>query len=139
MKKIEIFDPAMCCSTGICGPSIDKDLLRFATLVDSLKNMGVFVKRYNLSSEPQAFLKNQKVYEMLNSEGVKVLPITLVDGKVVVIGKYPSTKQMCEWTDKNLMIVPSSSVAQIESLANNYLCCAKNNEKGDHCNCSKKN
>ncbi|MCI2169922.1 MAG: arsenic metallochaperone ArsD family protein, partial [Prevotella sp.] len=44
MKKIEIFDPAMCCSTGVCGPSVDKDLLRMATLIDTLKNMGIEIK-----------------------------------------------------------------------------------------------
>ena len=34
-KKIEIFDPAMCCSTGICGPSVNENLLRVATLINS--------------------------------------------------------------------------------------------------------
>ena len=33
MKKIEIFDPAMCCSTGVCGPGVDPELLRMATMV----------------------------------------------------------------------------------------------------------
>ncbi len=28
MSVIEIFDPAMCCSTGVCGPSIDTELMR---------------------------------------------------------------------------------------------------------------
>lgn len=40
MKKIEIFDPAMCCPTGLCGPNINPDLMRHGadglpvTLVD---------------------------------------------------------------------------------------------------------
>ncbi len=30
MTTIEVFDPAMCCSTGVCGPQVDPDLARFA-------------------------------------------------------------------------------------------------------------
>jgi len=32
MKTIEIFDPAMCCSSGVCGPSVDPKLVRSLTL-----------------------------------------------------------------------------------------------------------
>ena len=86
MKKIEIFDPAMCCSTGVCGPSVDKDLLRMATLIDTLKNMGIEIKRHNLSSEPQAFIQNTVIKELLEAKGTDILPATLVDGKVAVTG-----------------------------------------------------
>lgn len=82
MKEIEIFDPAMCCSTGVCGPSVDKNLLRIATLIDALKNMGIEVKRHNLSSEPQAFIHNEKVKLLLQKKGADVLPVTLVDGEI---------------------------------------------------------
>lgn len=94
MKTIEIFDPAMCCSTGVCGPSVDKELLRIATVIDALKQMGVTVVRHNLSSEPQAFIRNETVNALLRSEGAEVLPVTMVDGTVAVKGKYPSTAQM---------------------------------------------
>nr|WP_298673565.1 arsenite efflux transporter metallochaperone ArsD [uncultured Prevotella sp.] len=107
MKKIEIFDPAMCCSTGVCGPSVDKDLLRMATLIDTLKNMGIEIKRHNLSSEPQAFIQNTVIKELLEAKGTDILPATLVDGKVAVTGKYPSTAQMSQWTGKDLSIVPA--------------------------------
>lgn len=106
MRKIEIFDPALCCSTGVCGPSVDKNLLRMATLIDALRNMGIEVRRHNLSSEPQAFIQNQKVKALLQSEGAGALPLTLVDGDIVVKGEYPSTKQMSEWTGKDLSLVP---------------------------------
>ena len=58
-KKIEIFDPAMCCSTGICGPSVNENLLRVATLINSLANKGIIIKRFGLSSDPQAFVDNK--------------------------------------------------------------------------------
>ncbi len=29
--RIQVYDPAMCCSTGVCGPEVDPVLVRFAT------------------------------------------------------------------------------------------------------------
>lgn len=98
MKKIEIYDPAMCCSTGICGPSIDQELLRVATVINSLAKKGVSITRYNLSSEPQAFIDNKKVNEYLIKEEVEILPITLVDGEVVKTRTYPTDDEFAEWT-----------------------------------------
>ena len=37
MKKIEIFDPAMCCPTGLCGTNINPELMRIAVVIESLK------------------------------------------------------------------------------------------------------
>ncbi|GBG55822.1 arsenic resistance operon repressor [Sporomusaceae bacterium FL31] len=98
MRKIEIYDPAMCCSTGICGPSIDQELLRVATVMNSLAKRGVFITRYNLSSDPQAFIDNKKVNEYLIKEEVEVLPITLVDGEVVKTRAYPTDDEFAQWT-----------------------------------------
>lgn len=49
---IRVFDPAMCCSTGVCGPSVEPDLARFAADLAWLQAQGITVERYNLSSEP---------------------------------------------------------------------------------------
>jgi hypothetical protein len=83
MKKMIIFDPAMCCSTGVCGPSVDKELLRVATLLNNLKSHGVVVERHNLTGNPQIFVDNKTVNRMLLKEGVEVLPIVMIDGEVV--------------------------------------------------------
>lgn len=90
MAKMVIYDPAMCCSTGVCGPSIDPELLRVSTVLDSLEKNGIKVERYNLTSNPQAFVDNKEVNEMLNKDGVDILPITMLDGKVVKTGSYPT-------------------------------------------------
>lgn len=97
MKKMVIFDPAMCCSTGVCGPSVDKNLLRVSTLINNLKNKGILIERYNLSSSPQVFLDNKIVSEMLNNQGVEVLPITIVDGEVVKTKAYPTNEEFSEF------------------------------------------
>lgn len=95
MKKMIIFDPAMCCSTGVCGPSVNPELLRVATTINVLKNKGVIIERYNLSQNPQAFINNKTISDILNSNGVKVLPVTMVDGIVVKHGSYPTNEEFC--------------------------------------------
>jgi len=93
MKKIEVYDPAMCCSTGVCGPSIDPNLLRVATVLDALKNKGFNIMRYNLSEEPNEFIENEDVSALLKARGVEVLPITFIDGKVVKAGAYLTNEE----------------------------------------------
>lgn len=97
MIKLEIFDPAMCCSTGICGPSIDPELLRVSTIVNNLNKKGINVIRHNLSQEPQAFLDNSSVSNLLKSKGANALPITILNGEVVKLGSYPTNKELSEW------------------------------------------
>lgn len=63
-----IFDPAMCCSTGVCGPSVDKELLRVSTVLNTLKNKGILVERYNLTNNPQIFIENKVIKEVKNND-----------------------------------------------------------------------
>jgi hypothetical protein len=99
MKKMIIFDPAMCCSTGVCGPSVDKDLLRVATVINSLKIKGILVERHNLTSNPQIFVDNKEINRMLLKEGVEVLPIVMVDGEVVKTKAYPTNEEILNLLD----------------------------------------
>jgi hypothetical protein len=94
MPKLQIFDPAMCCSTGVCGPSIDPALPRFAADLEWLKSKGVEVERYNLAQEVAAFTSNPVVKTALNSRGSKCLPLLLLDGMIVVEGVYPTREQL---------------------------------------------
>ena len=107
MKKIEIFDPAMCCPTGLCGTNINPELMRIAVAIESLKRQGVTVIRHNLRDEPQIYVSNQIVNNYLQKHGAEALPITLVDGEVAVSKTYPTTRQMSEWTGINLDFMPT--------------------------------
>ena len=106
MKKIEIFDPAMCCPTGLCGTSISPELMRIAVVIETVKKQGIIVPRHNLRDEPQVYVSNKTVNEYLQKHGAEALPITLVDGEVAVSKGYPTTKQMSEWTGSNLDFMP---------------------------------
>jgi hypothetical protein len=96
MKTIEIFDPPMCCSTGVCGPSIDPVLPRFVADLHWLANQGVQVNRYNLAQEPQAFAANESVKAVLTEDGNECLPLILINGKVASKGVYPDRVQLAE-------------------------------------------
>jgi len=63
MKKVEIFDPAKCCSTGVCGPSVDPDLTRVASAVYSLEQKGV------TGNAAQNVLINMSFKEVFNLSG----------------------------------------------------------------------
>lgn len=97
MKTIEIFDPAMCCSTGVCGPSIDPEVLRMATVVNALKAKGITIIRHGLAHEPQDFVANKAISDILQKEGADVLPVTLVDGAVAKTGVYPTNAELSAW------------------------------------------
>ncbi len=58
MKTIQVYDPPMCCSTGICGTDIDPDLVNFAAMLSQLGTHGIKVERYNLGQQPMAFVQN---------------------------------------------------------------------------------
>jgi len=96
MVKLEVFDPPMCCITGICGTSDDEILVTFASDLEWLKNEGVDVVRYGLSLKPAEFAKNKKVKETFNKEGNKSLPILVIDDNIVSKSCYPSREKLAE-------------------------------------------
>jgi arsenite methyltransferase len=95
--KVEVFDPAMCCSTGVCGPSVDPKLVQFAADLDWLKSQGVPVERYNLAQTPAAFAANATVKSTLEKHGTDCLPLVIVDGSIASVGGYPTRVELAQW------------------------------------------
>jgi AhpD family alkylhydroperoxidase len=94
---VQVFDPAMCCSTGVCGPAVDPRLVRFAADLDWLKSQGASVERFNLAQEPRAFAENAAVKAALEATGEAALPLVEVDGEVKSRGVYPSRDELALW------------------------------------------
>jgi hypothetical protein len=94
--KIEIYDPAMCCSTGVCGPGVDPELVRIQETLRQIQKQApeVQVLRFGLSNDPQAFVANTLVAELLKSEGPECLPLVFADGDIVSKGHYPANEQI---------------------------------------------
>ena len=94
---VQVFDPAMCCSTGVCGPSINPVLPRFAADLEWLAAQGAVVQRFNLSQEPGAFVANPNVQAALEEMGTDCLPLIIVNGHVMSKGKYPVRFTLAKW------------------------------------------
>lgn len=97
MSKVEIFDPAMCCSTGVCGPGVDPELLRMSAIINALEGEGIKIHRYGLSQNPEAFMANTLINEILINDGVEALPVTIVDGELKQMGTYPTNADLATW------------------------------------------
>ncbi len=96
MKTLEVFDPPMCCSTGVCGPNVDPVLVQFASDFLWVAGQGVHVERYNLSQQPQAFAANETVKAALNKYGTDCLPLILLNGSIVCKGRYPGREELAQ-------------------------------------------
>jgi len=94
MTTIRVFEPALCCSTGVCGPDLDDRLVSFTADLDHLKALGVDIERHNLANDPMAFATAAPVRDFLQVAGSEGLPLTLVDGVTVMTGGYPARDQL---------------------------------------------
>jgi hypothetical protein len=92
--EVELFDPPMCCPTGLCGPALDQTLLDLNELVLDLQSRGIRVERYQMTSQPQAYLSHAEVMRIVREQQLAALPITVVRGSVVKVGAYPTRAEI---------------------------------------------
>lgn len=91
---VELFDPPMCCPTGVCGPALDQTLLDVNDMILALKAEGVTVSRYQMTSHPQAFLSNNAVMQLMRERELDALPVAVVEGSVIKVGAYPTLEEI---------------------------------------------
>lgn len=97
MPAIRVFEPALCCNTGVCGPDVDQSLVDFTADLNHLKAQGVDIERHNLANDPSAFATDDTVRSFLQVAGSEGLPLTLVDGVTVATGTYPTRDQLVKF------------------------------------------
>lgn len=95
---VQVFDPAMCCSTGVCGPTVDPALATFASDLAWLAAQGVSVQRHNLSQEPKAFAERDLVRGLLAERGDEALPAVVIAGELRSWGRYPTRTELAAWS-----------------------------------------
>jgi len=122
--QIEVFDPAMCCSTGVCGPSVDPALARFAADLDNLAASGATVRRFNLGQEPLAFAQNDQVREILTAKGESGLPVVLTNGVIRSSGRFPTRDELAQWSGIAVASVSRETTTESDTVA--VACCAPN-------------
>lgn len=92
-----VYDPALCCSSGVCGVDADQELIQFSADLDWLKKQGIEVKRFNLAQEPMEFATNAQVKSFLEEQGADKLPVILVGNEVKASATYPSRHELAAW------------------------------------------
>ena len=111
MSKVQVFEPALCCATGVCGADVDQALVTFSADLDFVRGRGGEVSRYNLASEPLAFVETEAVKGFLQVVGSKGLPLVLVDGVTAMTGGYPTRAELSEWAGVTLPVTAGSPPA----------------------------
>ena len=124
MTTVTVYDPPMCCSTGVCGTDVEQQLITFAADLDWLKSQGVTVRRINLSQEPTEFTINEQVNALIQASASDDLPAILIDGEMVSKARYPSRKELAAWS--NLAFEDRESSASSSS-------CRPSNTKSSCC------
>jgi hypothetical protein len=122
-QQIIIYESAMCCSSGLCGPSPDQGLLDVQNVLEEIKKMGSEVERYSITLNPKKFRENPQVIKLIQEQQLKALPITTFNGDVVKSGRYPTLEEL-----KKLLkdgVAPSAVLAQ--ETTSEQGCCAGQN------------
>jgi len=120
MKSIQVFDPALCCSTGVCGVDIDQALVSFSADVEWAKRNGARIERFNLAQQPLAFAENPTVKAFLERSGQDALPLILVDGEIALAGRYPDRGELTRWTG---IAQPVAEAQPVASCCSGSRCC----------------
>ncbi|MCL6262612.1 arsenite efflux transporter metallochaperone ArsD [Craterilacuibacter sp. RT1T] len=122
MTKIEIFDPALCCSSGVCGTEVDQALVNFAADFDWAKAQGADICRFNLAQEPLAFAENPVVKGFLERSGADLLPLVLVNGEIALMGRYPRRAELARFAGISTFAA-ASAPAQSSCCGGSTGCC----------------
>jgi hypothetical protein len=102
MRQIQVFDPPLCCSTGVCGTEVDQQLVTFAGDAAWAMRQGVALERFNLAQQPVEFAARPLVRAFLEEAGPEALPLVLLDGAIAISGRYPSRAELAEWAGVSL-------------------------------------
>lgn len=116
MTTLTVYDPPMCCSTGVCGPEVDPKLAQFAGDLDWLKSQGIQVRRFNLAQEPARFVENEAVKTILDRSGDDELPAILVGDSLVASGRYPGRDELAVLAGLRTALAPVEMTEQIKEL-----------------------
>lgn len=112
MATIAVFEPALCCNTGVCGEDVDQNLVTFTADMAWLGEQGATITRHNLANDPLAFAHNESVRGFLEIAGSAGLPLVLVDGVTVATGRYPTRTELAHWAGlDNPAAVPAGAIS----------------------------
>jgi len=95
MTELILYEEAMCCSTGVCGPDPDDELVEVSAALDQLEDeFDVNVSRANMQHNVEQFLETQQIADLVEEHGPSILPITVVDDEIVSKEAYLSYDEL---------------------------------------------
>lgn len=97
MTTIHVFDPALCCESGVCGVDAEQALVTFSADLSWARQHGAQIERFNLAQQPLVFAENPTVRKFLERSGQDALPLILVNGEVALAGRYPQRAELARW------------------------------------------
>ena len=112
---LEIFEPSLCCNSGVCGPEPDKALIDLQNSIQLLRKVGVETKRYAINQAPLMFVQNAVVRDFIKANGPGKLPLTLLDNKIIKSGAYPTIAELKEIVPELKNIKPDTKILGIFS------------------------
>lgn len=105
MAKINliIYEGAMCCSTGVCGPEPNKELIEFNETLKKLRSefKELNAIRASMSFNLNMFLENEEISQLVKKKGTSILPITTVNGKIIAKQKYLTYAELKKEIENN--------------------------------------
>lgn len=124
MPTISVFEPALCCNTGVCGEAVDPKLVAFTADMAWLAEQGATIARHNLANDPLAFAHDEVAKRFLEIAGSAGLPLVCVDGVSVLTGRYPNRAELSHWAGlQPPAAIPSGAVNLGLSDTSETSCC----------------
>lgn len=124
IMKVTILDPVLCCTSGLCGSTIDEALVQTSANVKWLRSLGHDVHRHSLSNDAVSFKDYPSAIEKIQHDGIESLPYILINNRLVLTGRYP---EKAEWEALAAQFNNSHEPAG-EPIAVRNACCP-----GDNC------
>jgi len=95
-NKLIIYEGMLCCSTGICGPEPNQALIQLSEDVKRLQAEfpDESITRVSMSFNAQMFLQSPDILELLKKQGTEILPISTLNGKILVEQRYMTYDEM---------------------------------------------
>jgi len=134
-NNLVIYESAMCCSSGVCGPSPDQSLIELQDTLEKMKEMGAKVERYTITGNPKKFRENAEVIKLMQERQIKALPITTFNGTVIKVSGYPNIDELKKYFQDSNADLPIAAERKIGSEA----CCAGQETTGNEGCCAGQN
>ena len=123
MNTVHIYDPSLCCSSGVCGEDVAQSLVDISATLVNAKAEGIEVVRHNLANAPLDFAAEPAVKRLLTDEGSDALPAIVVNGRLVLSGRYPSIDELRAWSAGGQpVVVPNADAMRLTPVQSTSCC-----------------